>query len=297
MKILLAHAAAWLTLGLSLSCAIAADVIGTNAPPPFGEELSKQNDIYQSRGESVPPGYTLDRSLDVYADALGAGFAQALANLGPDDRWLDIGAGKAQALLDYLYPDGNLARRPQNVLSVSKSQVVAISIEDRRTDAWNLAAESTGSKLMKYFFGKRLRDYTLAELGQFQLITDVIGGFSYVNDLSLYMENTLGFLALNGNFHTVLQDVHFSNGSNQPYYKGAPFLTEIVKTNGEELTVCDWLKSISCVQVSCEARTGWKPPIESYHVRKVCNTVSVPALLPTRFQAGTPPERAFRRPN
>jgi hypothetical protein len=220
-----------------------------------------------------------------------------LAKLGPNDRWLDIGAGKAQALLDYLYPDGNLAIRPDVGLRAAKSQVVAISIEDRRTDNWNLAAETTGAKLMKYYFGKHLRDYTLAELGQFQIITDVIGGFSYVNELSAFMEKTLGFLALNGSFYTVLQDVHFSNGSNQPYYKGAPFLTEIVKANGEELTVCSWLKSISCVEVSCEAHTGWKPPLESYRIRKICNDVSVPALVPTRFQAGTPPERAFRKPN
>ena len=41
-------------------------------------------------------------------------------------------------------------------------------------------------------FGKRLREYSPEEIGQFQVITDVMGGFSYTQDLSLFMEKTLG---------------------------------------------------------------------------------------------------------
>jgi hypothetical protein len=61
--------------------------------------------------------------------------------------------------------------------------------------------------------------------------------------------------------------------------------------------VHSWLKSISCVQVTCEFRPTWPPPLEAFRVRKVCNEVSVPALATIHFEAGTPPERGSKLAN
>jgi hypothetical protein len=108
------------------------------------------------------------------------------------------------------------------------------------------------------------------------------------------VESVLGFLALNGSFYTVLQDVRSEIETRKPHYTGAPYLTEITNTDGSEGRVCTWLKSISCVVVTCEPRTNWVPPIEAYAVRKVCENVAVPRLTPLHFEAGTPPERRFR---
>lgn len=58
--------------------------------------------------------------------------------------------------------------------------------------------------------------------------------------------------------------------------------------------MCTWLKSISCVEVTCQARPDWRPPVEVYRIRKTCNEVVVPALEMVHFVAGTPPERFFR---
>ena len=60
--------------------------------------------------------------------------------------------------------------------------------------------------------------------------------------------------------------------------------------------MCSWLKRIACVEVVCEPRAHWKPPLESYRVRKVCNDVKVPPLTPLHYQAGTPPERRYQVP-
>src|SRR3970040_2657977 len=76
--------------------------------PKINEELSKQEAIYRSKGKQVPEGYTVDRSLSVYAEGLSSDFDRTLANLGPKDRWLDIGAGRGQAILDYYTPDYHL---------------------------------------------------------------------------------------------------------------------------------------------------------------------------------------------
>jgi hypothetical protein len=72
--------------------------------PQFKEELSKQEQIYQSKGEQVPEGYVIDRSLLSYTHTLSSDFDRSLASLGPKDRWLDIGAGMGQAILDYFAP-------------------------------------------------------------------------------------------------------------------------------------------------------------------------------------------------
>jgi hypothetical protein len=110
------------------------------------EEVSKQGAIYQSRGEDVPKGYVIDRSLLSYTFVLPSEFKRSLADLGPKDRWLDIGAGEGRAILE----------------------------------------------------------------------------------------------------------------------------------------------------VTCELKAEWSPPLEVYRIRKVCNDVTVPRLMPTHFEAGTPPERRFQ---
>ena len=264
------------------------------ASPAISEEIAKQESIYQSKGEQVPEGYSIDRSLVDYTRALPSDFDAALARLGPNDRWLDIGAGTGQAILDYYTPDYDVTHWEGRERRGRKAQAVAMSIEDRRTPRWQQDATSLGAGKMEYLFNRRLREYSLEELGQFQVITDVIGGFSYTEDLSLFVEKTLGFLDLYGSFFTVLQDVRSEEGTNRPHYAGAPFLTEIANAEGPGVSVCTWLKSITCVQVRCEFKANWIPPLEAFRVRKVCNDVKVPALVPMHYVAGTPPERRFQ---
>jgi hypothetical protein len=266
------------------------------APGTFSQEAAKQAEIYKSAGQNTPEGYVVDRSLLSYVFALPAEFKHSLTNLAAHDRWLDIGAGEGRAVLDYSTSQYDVMLQGPKKGS-GKAQGVALSIEDRRTARWLEAAASLGEQRMQYLFGRRLREYSLAELGQFQLMTDVIGAFSYTRYLSVFMEKALGFLGVTGSFYTVLQDVHAESGENRPYYPNAPFLTEIVNSEGAEVKVCSWLKSISCVDVTCELKPNWTPPVEVYRIRKVCSDVSVPELAIIHFEAGTPPERRFRLQN
>jgi len=265
--------------------------------PTFDKEVSKQEAIYQSQGEKVPEGYVVGRSLLSYASFLSTEFDRSLANLGPTDRWLDIGAGEGQAILDYYTPRYDSMHLEGRERRGKKARAVAISIEDRRTPRWHKTAASLEANQIQYFFGKRLREYSLEELGQFQLITDVIGGFSYTRYLSLFMEKVLSVLELNGRFHTLLLDVVPENATNRTSYPDTLFLTEIENADGSEVRVCSWLKSITCVEVTCESKTEWDRPIELYRIHKVCNNVTVPALVPLHFDAGTPPPRRFQLRN
>ena len=266
---------------------------GEPATPVLGDEISKQESIYQGKDPQRIEGYIVNRSLAAYADALPADFARSLARLEPRDRWLDVGAGEANAILDYYtreydedYPAGRAKRG-------SKASAAALSLEDRRTARWHQSEASLASKKIQYYFGRPFSDYSAQELGQFQIITDLLGGFSYTTNLDRYMEKALELLVTGGRLYTMLQDVHAQEGSNKPYYDGSPYLTQLTDADGAEVKVCSWLQAISCVQVTCKLMPDWKPPIEIYDVKKVCGEVTVPALVLRHFAAGTPPERRF----
>lgn len=258
----------------------------------LAEELKKQEEIYQRK--RVPRGYVIDRSLEGYAYMLPDEFDRALASLGEHDRWLDIGAGQGQAILDYYTRAYDKAHPAGRRKRGKKAKSVAISIEDRRTDEWHKSVSKLEAEKAQYRHGKRLREYSAAELGRFQLITDVMGGFSYAADLSLFMQSVMQLLEVNGDFFTLLQDVEVEARTNKPWYEGYSFATEIENPGGPKTTICSWLKSIGCAEVRCESRLDERPQREVYHVRKVCDAVSVPALETVDFQAGTPPQRGYR---
>jgi hypothetical protein len=258
----------------------------------FEKEVAKQEaEVYQSRGENVPAGYVVDRSLLAYAAALPAGFGDSLAKLGPADRWLDIGAGEGKAVLDYYAPRYD-SMHPQR--RGRKARAVAMSIEDRRTPRWNETARSLEPNQIAYWSGRRLREYSAQELGRFQLITDLTGGFSYARELSVFMERALGALELDGDFYTLLLDVLPEKAAGPSAYPDSLFLTEIQNAAGSGMRVCSWLKSISCVQVTCEPDTKATRPVELYRIRRVCGNVAVPSLRLVHYKAGTPPLRRFQ---
>src|SRR5688572_16653227 len=279
---------------LAACCLLPHGGAASEAPKePLQGEIVKQQAIYQTRGESVPQGYVIDRSLLAYVSLLPPGFDRALASLRPSDRWLDIGAGQGEAILDYYTPRYDAMHPEGHAQRGKKAQAVAISIEDRRTARWEKTTASLGANQIRYLHGKRLREYSSEELGRFRLITDLAGGFSYTRYLSLFIEKVLDLLELHGEFYSLLLDVQLEDASQRSVAKDVQLITEIETDDGAHGTVCTWLKSIACVQVTCEADTRMGRPIELYRVRKVCETVKVPALHLVSFQAGTPPQRRF----
>jgi SAM-dependent methyltransferase len=255
------------------------------------EEISKQDKIYQRRGADVPRGYVTNRGLTNYAELLPAGFCAALGKLGSSDRWLDIGAGSGQAILDYHMSEAGAASGEKCVGPGAKARAVAISIEERQTDKWRERAASLGGDRIRYLTGKRLRQYSPEELGKFQIITDVFGGFTYTEDLSQFVDKVLSLLEVGGGFYTLLPGVHLENGKDK---LGIMYLTELEGAAGSPEKVCSWLKKASCVKVSCESMSDWKRPTELIKIEKVCSNVSVPRMKLLEFEAGYPPGRRFQ---
>jgi SAM-dependent methyltransferase len=260
-------------------------------PPRLDEEFTEQEKIYRSRGADVPGGYVINRGLSDYAELLPSGFCDALGKLGSSDRWLDIGAGAGQAILDYYAPEGDAAPAKKCGRSVEKARAVAVSIEDRRTDKWREQAARLGDDRIRYLSGKRLREYSPAELGKFKIITDVYGGFSYTESLSQFVDKVLSLLEVGGVFYSLAPGVHLENAKDK---LGILYLTELEDAAGRPLKVCSWLKQTACVQVTCESKSDWKRPTELINIRKVCSDVSVPRLKLWEFEAGYPPSRRFQ---
>jgi len=259
--------------------------------PRLDKEFDKQEKIYRSRGADVPRGYVTGRGLSDYAELLPTDFCNALGRLGSSDRWLDIGAGSGQSILDYYAPEDAAAPAEKCGGSGAKARAVAMSIEDRRTDKWQQQAASLGDDRIRYLSGKRLRDYAPVELGKFQIITDVFGGFSYTEDLSRFVARVLSLLEVGGSFYTLVPGVHLENAKDK---LGILYLTELEDAAGRPERVCSWLKKTTCVQVTCESKSDWKRPTELINIRKVCNDVSVPRLKLWEFEAGYPPARRFQ---
>jgi SAM-dependent methyltransferase len=260
------------------------------APPKLDEEFAEQEKIYRSRGADRPAGYVIGRGLSDYAEALPTGFCEALSKLGGSDRWLDIGAGRGQAILDYYAPQNDAA--PQKCArSGEKARAVAMSIEDRRTEQWREQAAKLGDDRIGYLSGKRLSQYSPEEIGKFQLITDVYGGFTYTEDLSRFIAKALSLLENGGVFYTLIPGVHLEHAKDK---LGILYLTELEDAAGRPLKVCSWLKKTTCAQVTCESKSEWKRPSELIKIQKVCSDVSVPRLKLWEFDAGYPPSRRFQ---
>jgi SAM-dependent methyltransferase len=255
--------------------------------PRIEEEFTKQEKIYRRRDAG---SYTANRGLTSYAQVLPTGFCDALGRLGGSDRWLDIGAGEGRAILDYYAPQGDAAAEKCGG-SGAKARAVAISIEDRRTDKWKQQAESLGDDRIRYLSGKRLSQYSLDELGKFQFITDVYGGFTYTQNLSRFVVSALNLLDVGGAFYTVLSSVHLEDGKNK---LGTWYRTELVDAASRPITVCSWLKQSTCTQVTCESKSDWDEPSELIKIHKVCSGVSVPRTNLVEYMAGAPPGRRFQ---
>ena len=261
------------------------------AQPRLDEEFTKQEKIYRSRGADVPSGYVTNRGLSDYAQLLTSGFCDALGSLGSSDRWLDVGTGDGQAILDYYAAVDEAVPAEKCAQLAGRARAVAMSIEDRRTERWRDQAASFGDDRVRYLSGKRLRQYSPEELGKFQIITDVFGGFSYTEDLSGFVERVLRLLEIGGAFYTLVPGVHLEDGKDK---LGILYLTELEDAAGRPEKVCSWLKQTACAQVTCESKSDWKRPTELINIKKVCSNVSVPRLKLWEFEAGYPPARRFQ---
>lgn len=209
-------------------------------------------------------GYIVNRDLNEYSSAylLGDGFAAELKRLNSGQHWIDVGAGKAEAAIDYLSAGG-------------PAQVTALSVEPYDTPRLKEALRRNRLRF-RYLSGRVIEDYAMNELGHADIISDVYGAFSYAPHIDKVLIKFSELLRKDGKIFIAL------NG-------------EDANINILGASLLCWLSAVqgmTVVNVNEHVR-GWSTVL-SIILRKDSENVVVPALELLRFDDGNPPVRVYR---
>jgi len=131
------------------------------------------------------------RKLVDYYGILHQDFKASLQSLYYDQAWLDLGAGRARAQLDYLNSFHDLAKA---------AQLTAVTYKSSRW-FWR----STNQRKLKIIEGA-FENFDVQSSTKYKLITDVFGVVSYTLNLHRTLQNVFDLLEVNGEFY-----VHIPN--------------------------------------------------------------------------------------
>jgi hypothetical protein len=211
--------------------------------------------------------FRTDRTLAKYSRYLtpmGRTLFEYLKNLNNEAIWIDTGAGLAIALKQGLAQFQNLKK--------------AIAIGVKKPEGFTDPIMEKDKQRFEYIEGYIEKLYDEGKLDQFkgkvQIITDVLGAFSYTREMRKVLQIQLDLLAPGG--HLFLM-----------YYRD---YNRVSGTEGKLLL--NWLKSIPGVEV--EERKGNLFKQASVVIRKKTENVLVPDnLIYGNDDRGVPPRRYF----
>ena len=154
------------------------------------------------KAASLVPNTLLANMTGSYEALLHSSFMPFLDGLGPQDRYLDIGPGRARAGREHA--SGPDAHR--------RAAYVGLAISKPRFSRRRIAAmeRKLGSHRWRYVEGKRFQDYTPEELGgkaSFMAISDVYASTHYwsdIGELKRVFELAGQLLKPGGRFYTTL---------------------------------------------------------------------------------------------
>jgi hypothetical protein len=130
--------------------------------------------------------FNVSRRLVHYRATFGTGFRRISSTLGPEHHWIDMGAGEAGAIQDFL----------ATVPETEQPRITAIGL--------TVPAGTPRSTRYRYLEGRVLADYTAAEIGQADLITDLFGPSVYAGALDRTVEQYGHLLRTGGDVFIVL---------------------------------------------------------------------------------------------
>lgn len=169
--------------------------------------------------------FVTDRGLAEYRFFLGPGFFRRLKALGPQDHWMDIGAGSANAMNDYFH------YAQKGLLPMPRMTAVTISAAPiKRRSLFR-------SRKFRYWAGRPFEEYPDRELGHADLLTDLFGATTYSLRFDVVLEKMARRLKPEG-------IAYFS-------IKTAKLV--IRAGSGKRIKVKDWLGAIKGIRI-IEAR-------------------------------------------
>ncbi len=188
-------------------------------------------------------------------------FIEKMRNLSSEQRWLDSGAGRANAQLDLLKEFSNLNEAPELVaLAYKRPFFVRLPKTEK----------------MKYLSGRKLEEISDSELGKFDVITDFFGPASYGSDSIAVVNKYLRMTSLNSEIFLALPMM--SVVYNSRLHKG--------------VGLGDWLKQ------QLEDAGGFEVEMIHPHTLRIRrlneSSFQLPLLQQIRFGADAPPSRTYR---
>lgn len=203
--------------------------------------------------------FVTNRHFEEYARDLHPDFKNSIANLTANQHWIDLGAGKATAQIDFLKSFANKNQAPQ-------ATAVAFKL-----DRWFKPSSYEGKLKIEEGAYETMPTPTWKKA---DIITDVYGVLSYTANLSQALQKTIDLLNLEGELYLLV----------------SPYATQI-KINNEHITLTQYLKSIEGLKVEEGTTTS------QLKITKTKNNIQIPPLELFRYTDQAPPLRTYTPKN
>lgn len=198
--------------------------------------------------------FVTNRDLHEYREVLHADFMNSLSKLTPDQHWVDLGAGKANAQIGYI-------KSFLNPLSAAHATAVAYKL-----DRWFSPPKFDGKLQIKE---GAFEQQPTAAWKKADLVTDVFGVISYTRDLHTSLQKVFDLMNVKGEFYIFATNYH----------------TSIRVSEKKHLSLIDFLATIEGIRV--EGRYG------TIKITKEAENILVPRLELQKYVDDAPPTRAF----
>jgi hypothetical protein len=223
-------------------------------------EQTQALELQKTQGLLERNSFTTARDLNEYASHLKIDLL--LPELNSSKRWLDAGAGRARAQLQFL--------EMKKKSSESPPEMVALSYKK----PWFVTAKKES---FKYLEGRFIEDYHPSELGSFDLITDLFGPYSYSKNPITVLNQYLELLNVHGNLRIYSTSV-----------------TSDIWANGQLISINTWIsQTLNTPQAKAIFETEVKHGLIS--VRRINKgSFQLPSINLILFSSDTPPHRKYQ---
>ncbi len=223
-------------------------------------EQTQATELHKTQGHLERNSFTTARTLQEYYNTLK--IEPVLTHLDSSKRWLDAGAGRAHAQLQFLDFKKKKSELPPEMIALSYKK------------PWFVTSRKGP---FKYLESRLIEDYHPAELGTFDLITDLFGPYSYSKNPVVVLNQYLDLLNLNGSLRI------FSTS-----------ITSGLWENGQLMSLDKW---ISQKLNSPHAKSIFECHVDKglISIRRISkDSFQLPSINLILFSSDTPPHRKYQ---
>jgi SAM-dependent methyltransferase len=210
----------------------------------------------------TPPHFMTEwvSSRQCYETAFNSKFIKDITALKPDQHWVDLGAGEALAMMEYLILKGNQAAHTTAINYQAPANYVY---------RWSNFNDNLIKK-HRMLQGEDFLEMNAGAIGAADIITDVFGVMAYTPAFDVALSKVLELLKPSGRFYMVLTSSSFESQPSLGYFDITQYLDLIAGIRYEMVNHSSVL------------------------IYKTGEPIRIPSLKLLGFEAHTPPTRHYR---